>query len=317
MFYAALVLSMPSDNAAARQRVWRALKAAGAGILRDGVYVMPERDECRATLAEIASDVLNGGGVAHVVRIEEPAEGDFLSLFDRTEAYADLINDVGHVVRSLSPLRAQDALRAVRKLRKAFIGLTRIDYFPGEVHRQADDAVKDLELRCARLLSPDEPQGIGGTISRLDAADYQGRIWATRARPWVDRLASAWLIRRCIDVDSKFLWLASPCQCPPNALGFDFDGAAFSHIDGKVTFEVLAESFAITDAAIRRIGQLVHFLDVGGAPAAEAVGVESILAGLRETIDDDDRLLEIASTIFDSLLTTFRSATPIGRGESP
>ncbi len=73
-------------------------------------------------------------------------------------------------------------------------------------------------------------------VPRLDRAAYCGRVWATRRRPWVDRLASAWLIRRLIDTDARFLWLQSPADCPKTALGLDFDGATFSHLGQRVTF---------------------------------------------------------------------------------
>src|SRR5690606_10116625 len=132
-----------------------------------------------------------------------------------------------------------------------------------------------------------------------------GRIWATRRRPWVDRLASAWLIRRFIDPQAQILWLDSPGDCPPDALGFDFDGATFSHVGGRVTFEVLAASFGLEQAAIARLGLLVHCLDVGGIQPPEAVGIESVLAGLRETLTQDDSLLTAASAVFDGLLANF------------
>ncbi|MGN5148609.1 chromate resistance protein ChrB domain-containing protein [Aeromonas enteropelogenes] len=127
----------------------------------------------------------------------------------------------------------------------------------------------------------------------------------------MDRLASAWLIRRFIDPAARFLWLAAPAECPPDALGFDFDGATFSHLGSRVTFEVLAASFALEAPAIARLGQLVHFLDVGGAPPPEATGVESVLAGLRASIRDDDQLLTAANAVFDGLLATFQPKHPV------
>ncbi|KRG78042.1 chromate resistance protein, partial [Stenotrophomonas acidaminiphila] len=164
-----------------------------------------------------------------------------------------------------------------------------------------------LEMACARLQAPDEPGFVAGTIQRLRTADYQGRLWATRQRPWVDRLASAWLIRRFIDPEARILWLAHPADCPPEALGFDFDGATFSHVGHRVTFEVLAASFGLEQGPIARVGLLVHYLDVGGAPPPEALGVESVLAGLRDSVADDDQLLERACAVFDGLLASFRS----------
>ena len=106
------------------------------------------------------------------------------------------------------------------------------------------------------------------------------------------------------------LWLASPEDCPADALGYDFDGAAFSHIGSRVTFEVLAGSFNLEQPAIKRLGMLVHYLDVGGVAPPEASGVESVLVGLRETLTDDDHLLAAACAIFDGLLVSFDKGGP-------
>lgn len=304
-----LITTLPTENATLRQRAWRALKASGAAVLRDGVYLMPERESCRATLDGLASDVRGGGGGAHVLRVEEPEGANFAALFDRSNDFVALLSEVDLVKQQLTTDTVQDVLRQTRKLRKSFANLVVTDFFPAEAQPQVDDALRELELACARVLSPDEPHVQDGRMARLHMADYQGRLWATRQRPWVDRLASAWLIRRFIDPQARLLWLASPADCPPEAIGFDFDGATFSHIGSRVTFEVLAASFGLDQPAIARLGLLVHYLDVGGVQPPEAAGIESVLNGLRESISNDDPLLMAASTVFDGLLTSFDQAS--------
>lgn len=305
MNFFALILSLPTENATVRQRCWRALKACGSVVLRDGVYLMPDREECHVVLKGIAADVGDGGGVAHLLRIEEVGEESFVALFDRSHEYAAFMNEVDQVRQTITADTVQDMLRLVRKLRKSFTALVDIDFFPGESQRQAENAMQGLEQACARAISPDEPHDIDAVIAHLSLADYQNRVWATRARPWVDRLASAWLIQRFIDKQARFLWLPTPQDCPADALGFDFDDATFSHVGGRVTFEVLASSFNLEQPAITRLGQLVHFLDVGGVQPPEASGIESVLAGFRETIMNDDQLLSAACAVFDGLLSTF------------
>jgi hypothetical protein len=291
-------------------RAWRNLKASGAAVLRDGVYLLPEQDACRATLNTVAADILEAGGSAMVLRVEEPESAAFASLFDRSAEYAALLADIATARGNLAPDSAADVLKQTRKLRKTFTVLSGIDFFPGEARKQAEAALLELELAAGRALSPDEPHPVEGNIPRLAIADYQNRTWATRRRPWVDRLASAWLIRRFIDPEAAIFWLASPADCPSSALGFDFDGAAFSHVDARVTFEVLMASFGLESPALQRLGALVHFLDVGGVQPPESVGIESALAGLRETVTDDDQLLTLASAVFDGLLTSFEKAKP-------
>lgn len=304
----ALVTSLPTENATARMRAWRALKASGAAVLRDGVYLLPERENCRATLDSVARDVLAAGGTALVLGIVPPEGTTFAPLFARHEDYAALLADIAQAQDGLKAATAAETLKQARKLRKTYSGIAETDYFPGEARRQAEAALTELDSAIAGALSPDEPKPAKTAIAQLHRADFRGRLWATRQRPWVDRLASAWLIRRCIDPEARLLWLASPADCPPEALGFDFDGAAFSHVGARVTFEVLLASFALETPALSRLGALVHFLDVGGVQPPEADGIESALAGLRQTIADDDQLLATAGSIFDGLLAAFEPA---------
>lgn len=307
----ALITSLPTENATARMRAWRGLKASGAAVLRDGVYLMPEREDCRATLDSVAGAIRSAEGMALVIRLEEPADADFASLFERRTEYAALLDDIAVARHGLSPESTDETLKQTRKLRKAFSALAAIDFFPGEAQRQADRMLCDLEQQVAWALSPGEPHPVPEAVPRLAVADYQGRVWATRRRPWVDRLASAWLIRRAIDPQARFLWLASASDCPADALGFDFDGAPFTHRAGRVTFEVLAAAFGLATPALSRLGAVVHCLDVGGVQPPEAVGIERTLAGLRDTIADDEQLLTLAGHIFDGLLASFAKGVPM------
>jgi hypothetical protein len=300
-----LITSLATENATARMRIWRSLKSSGAAVLRDGVYLMPDRAACRETFESIDVEVRENGGTSLVLRIEELENGNFMALFERNDEYSGLLADISKLRGELSTNAAQDALKQTRKLRKAFTTLSAIDFFPGESQRQTETALNELEHTILRILSPDEPHSTQSSIPSLSIADFQGRIWATRNRPWVDRLACAWFIQRFIDSQAQVLWLASPNDCPDHVLGFDFDGATFSHVEGRVTFEVLMASFDLEKPALKRLGALVHFLDVGGVQPPEAVGIESVLAGLRDTINDDDQLLTVASSVFNSLLVTF------------
>ena len=306
----ALITSLPTETATARMRTWRALKASGAASIRDGVYLMPEREDCRATFEAVATDIISAGGSAMLVGMAPPKGEDFVTLFDRSADYAALLADIGAVRVELTLDGAAEALKQARKLGKAFAGVSDIDFFPGEARKQAEAALRELESAANQLLSPDEPRALDAVIDRLQLKDFKGKTWATRKRPWVDRLASAWLIRRFIDPKAKLLWLESPADCPTKALGFDFDGASFTHVGARVTFEVLLASFGIETPALSRMGALVHYLDVGGVQPAEAAGVESVLAGLRAGIEDDDKLMAAACAVFDGLLTNYQQDSP-------
>jgi hypothetical protein len=308
MFLCLLVLSLPTDNAAARMRAWRALKACGAAVLRDGVYALPDSEAHRAQLHGIADDVRANDGIARVLVQAAPdaAEPPIEPLFDRAADFAALVADASQAVAAASPASATEALRSARRLRKVLDQLVAIDFFPGEAQRQAVQAVAEFEQQVARLDAPDEPRAVPAGVPRVaDAAAYRRRTWVTRARPWVDRLACAWLIRRFIDADARFLWLADPAKAPKRAIGFDFDGAAFTHVGARVSFETLLAAFGLETPALKRLGTLVHGLDAGGVMPPEAAGIERVLAGMRDAIADDDALMLAAAGVFEGLYQTF------------
>ncbi|MEN5214506.1 chromate resistance protein ChrB domain-containing protein [Pseudomonas pudica] len=307
-----LILGLPTANATERMRAWRSLKASGAAVLRDGVYLLPEQCAGREVFAAVERDVLAINGTAFLLSLPEREER-FSSLFDRSDEYARLMEEIAGCRAELAPENALQTARQVRKLRKAFSQLASTDFFPGEPKAQADAALQELEAAIGRALSCDEPSAHDEAITRLERNDYQGRLWATRKRPWVDRLACAWLIRRFIDADARFIWLDRPEDCPDDALGFDFDGARFSHVGQRVSFETLIESFAIQQPGLARLAAVIHYLDVGGNQPSEAPGIERVLAGLRQGIGDDDQLTTVVGGIFDGLLTAFASEeTPNG-----
>ncbi|HUL13778.1 MAG TPA: chromate resistance protein ChrB domain-containing protein [Methylococcaceae bacterium] len=304
-----LIISLPTHNATGRMRVWRALKALGCGVLRDGVYLLPNRSGLRHILQTQAEEVVAGGGNAHVLVLDsenQVQQQAFEGLFDRSADYANLVEAIQQTADELQSEEPAKLQRQMNRLRKDFEAIAALDFFPAAAREQAASALEDLEHAVSDRLTPDEPHAVHRRIKRLHAKDYQGRVWATRQRPWIDRLASAWLIGRFIDPDARFLWLATPADCPSEAVGFDFEGAQFTHVGAKVTFEVLLTSFGLTkDVALQRLGGLVHYLDVGGIPVSEAVGLETLIRGMRQRLAGDDALLAEAGKVFDSFYLAF------------
>ncbi|MEW6705780.1 MAG: chromate resistance protein ChrB domain-containing protein [Pseudomonadota bacterium] len=305
-----LVVSLPTEGATARMRIWRALKALGCAGLRDGAYLLPADRQREQSLLALADECSRGGGNAWLMAVQPRSEAElaaYRQLFDRSAEYAELRRSWREANRTLGSLVPAEAARLQRRLQREFDALRAIDFFPGDASAEAQAAWADFDKRIARVVSPDEPRQARRGIARLDVARYRGRTWATRRRLWVDRVASAWLIRRFIDPDARFRWLARPSDCPKSALGFDFDGATFTHVGDRVTFETLTASFGLDgDPALTRIAALVHQLDVGGDPVPEAAGFEAVMAGARERLDDDDALLAEMSAVLDSLYAHFQ-----------
>lgn len=307
-----LIASLPTSSATPRMRLWRALKSLGCAPLRDGAYLLPNNPIHTTALVELAEQTNSDGGQAWVVDMSARSENDdanFEALFDRSNDYVEFITTLNQARKQLSTQTQAEVVKTLKKLRKERESLERVDFFPNDVSIAAIAAWSDFEDATNAVLAPGEPSMESRSIPLLNIGDYQGRVWATRRNPWVDRLASAWLIHRFIDSSAKLLWLDKPENCPKDALGFDFDNAVFTHIDNKVTFEVLLASFGLEQPALVRMGALVHYLDEGGVQPPEASGVESVLAGLRETVQNDDQLLAMASSLFDGLLSTFEKTS--------
>ncbi|WP_269501949.1 chromate resistance protein ChrB domain-containing protein [Burkholderia sp. IMCC1007] len=306
-----LVLTLPTENATARMRFWRALKAKGCAVLRDGVYLLPYTEQHEETLRELADAIGDSGGAAHLLRapsLTPPQEQEFRTLFDRTDDYAAFARTLADARKTLAGQSAAELARLLRRVRKDFDTIRAIDYFPDDAATRAEVALQDFIALVDTVLSPGEPHAAERAIRPLAISEYQARTWATRERMWVDRVASAWLIRRFIDTRARFVWLASPEDCPDGALGFDFDGAAFTHVGERVTFEVLLASFGLDqDPALLRLGALVHSLDVGGPAVPEAIGFEAVMAGTRHRAENDDQLLDQMSAVLDSLHAHFAS----------
>jgi len=295
-----LVSTLPARNTAARMRLWRAIKTLGCATVRDGVYLLPSNPHTEVALRTLADEVRSSGGSAETLHVvaDAPQQAAFLHLFDRSPAYGELLAAIRAALATAEP-------KTAHALRREFNAIAATDYFPGDVRRQVEAALSELAA-----IASGEPRPGHSALCRRTSAEFQGRTWATRKNIWVDRMASAWLIRRFIDKKAKFLWLDHPQQCPAEAVGFDFDSATFTHVEDRVSFEVLAISFGLdADAAIARIAAIVHCLDVGGAPVAEAAGIEAVLAGLRTTTKNDDKRLSEASRIFDCLYQTYKQET--------
>ena len=307
-----LVVTLPTSSATARMRIWRALKALGCGALRDGVYLLPDTEALRPQLAALGDETIREGGTAWLLQAGPADAADeprYRNLFDRRQEYAAFIGLLAEAGKSVPASTPQDVNKQLRKLRREYDALRAIDYFPDEAGARGEQAWREFTALADKVLSPDEPHAVDAPIPRLDPAAYRARTWATRKHLWVDRVASAWLIRRHIDPDACFLWLDAPADCPPDALGFDFDGAAFSHVGDKVTFEVLLASFGLDrDPGLMRVGALVHVLDVGTGFVAEAAGFEAMLAGLRQHAEGDDDLLAHVAPILDGLHAHFSTS---------
>jgi hypothetical protein len=263
-------------------------------------------------LEEQGTEIKAAGGLVQLLSFDGEStqqNAELVALFDRTEQYADAIQRLDALKKAIAKLSESEARQRLAGIAREVAGVVARDFFPGEPRKQMEGALGDAELALNARFAPDEPHAARRKIQSHDRKDYRGRTWATREHLWIDRVASAWLIRRFIDPKAKFLWLKRVKDCPETALGFDFDGAEFTHVDSKVTFEVLLASFNLEqDPGLARLGALVHHLDVGGIPIAEGPGFAAIMAGSRSLQQDDDALLKAMIPVLDSLYAGYAAA---------
>lgn len=308
-----LAFQLPTNPSNARVKTWRRLQQIGAVATRNAVYVLPNTDQCREDFEWLRAEIGAMRGAATVFAadtLDRAGEEDIVAGFQqaREAEYVALARDAGRLLASAKGRAAARGTlpRAVRALRERFSRIERIDVHPSQrsgTRRKAAESLAALE----RAMAPPKLKTRRGAPPVLAAKTVSGRRWVTRPRPGIDRMASAWLIRRFIDPKAAF---AFADRSSKTDVAFDVYGGEFSHHGGLCTFEVLCERFAITGPAVERIGHIVHDLDLKetkyASPDAPAVG--RLVEGLRAVHEDDHVLLEQGIAMFEALARSFDGA---------
>ena len=300
------VASFSTDDPASRMRVLRTLESLGCAVLREGVYVLHDNRVNRQGLQRLSEHMTRINGSAHVLHVthSDAEQGQtFRSLFDRTGKYQELIKSVEGLRAGYGISDPSAIARVLNKQRREFEAISALDFFTSPVREKAEQVLRETEAEVRKRMFPDAPKAGGVTQT---GRYYFKRVWATRKPLWADRLASAWLIRRFIDPEATLLWLDKNQGCPSTAVGFGFEGATFSNSKDKVTFQELLASFSLDKSeTLAKIGTLVHFLDTGRAPVAEAAGVDTLLQGARRRSNSDEELFAESEKTFDLLYEAY------------
>ena len=311
------VHQLPSGPSNLRVRTWRRLQQLGAIPIKQAVYALPDTPHAREDFEWLKTEVKAAGGDVSVFAADHVDAWSDDGLIDefrrsRQEAYTVLARDIEKVLKRAAGNRRPSGTRApaIRRLSEVFRErLTRIEHidFFGSAGR---DRVATLLARLEEQTSGKRERVTATKATGADAETYRERLWVTRPRPGVDRMASAWLIRRFIDPQARFGFAADRSAVPEAGLAFDMFGVEFSHQGEGCTFETLCGFFTIRDPAVARIAAIVHDLDLKddrfGAP--EAVTVGHLIDGLQLAHADDDTLLSQGMALFDSLYRSFEHA---------
>lgn len=300
-------------------KTWRRLQQIGAVPARNSVYVLPNTEQCREDFEWIRSDIAALGGEATVFAadaLDGAGAEDIVATFQRTRAadYRTLKRDIDRALsarRGKGPTasaRRDGSNRAVRSLRERFSEIERIDFFNAAARHETAESLARLEQAVGNAKTPVPRLA----APRLSPRTYRNRRWVTRPRPGVDRMASAWLVRRFIDPKAVFAFVAKPGR---SDVPFDMYVGDFSHQGDLCTFETLVERFGLEDATVTRIAQIVHDLDMKetryAPPEAPAVG--RLVEGLRLLHADDAVLLRQGMEMFEALARSFGESKAAGK----
>jgi hypothetical protein len=279
----------------------------GAISLKGSIQVLPDQDECLESFQWLAQEVHQAKGEALVMRVEQfegLADQEIIELFRtaRSEEYQEIEVQAIALEKSVNintPLEERSSmLETLEKLRKQHTEIARVDFFDCP-----DGARVTAHLnRIAQALSPSASVTI--EIPHTAIAEYQDKRWVTRPRPYIDRLACIWLIRRFINPVAEIRYAH---RSEPAEIAFEMKDSRFGHYGNLCTFEVMATAFELNDSALKVLGEIVHEIDLhdGLYARPETVGIEAVLRGWLLVNLTDIELESRGIALFEGLYTAF------------
>ena len=297
-----LIHQLPAEPAYVRVKVSRRLKRLGALAVRSSVYLLPAGDEAREDFAWLRREIVEAGGEAAIVRggfLEGMSDQELRERFsaERDEEYGELAEELRGALGT-----GEAGPGELRRFRDRLRGISGRDFFEAGGRFAAAQALKQLEDLVHGTTAEEQPA--------MNTAPA-GATWVTRRGIRMDRIASGWLIRRFIDPDANFRFVAEEGYEPERGeLRFDMYEGEFTHEGERCTFETLLVRFGLSGPGLSEIGEVVHDLDFKdekfGRP--EAAGIAGLIDGLGAAHPDDEARLQAAMPIMDALLAGFRKA---------
>jgi hypothetical protein len=311
-----LIHQLPAKPAYLRVKIWRRLQGIGAIAVKNAVHVLPLNEDTQEDFEWLLREIEEGGGEAFVCEarlIDGLSDQEIRALFDqaRDADYAQLAKDARALAKSLRPNAKRSALADLRaqiaRLRKRLADIVAIDFFGAIGRETAEQTISTLEARL------NEDSDVRGKDMASSAArppeTLRNRTWVTREGVFVDRIASAWLIRRFIDPEARFKFVSGKGYRPKqDELRFDMFEAEFTHEGDKCTFEVLLDQCRLKDAALRAIAEIIHDIDLkdGKFGRTEVAGIRTLMEGIGAATSDDTQRIARGSVVFNDLYEYFR-----------
>jgi hypothetical protein len=303
-----LLAGLPPSPSSLRVRVWRRLRSLGAVPLKRSAYLLPDTPERYEDFQWLAQEIQRDGGDATLIRIqqiENVTQEDVLRLFHepRDLDYRQLAARYRKVLKKLEQKAAAKSARVqeeLARLAKDHQRIRDVDCFgaPGGAEvRRLEEVIAMRTRRPEPVRREDRPT--------LDLTKLRGRRWVTRPRPHIDRIASAWLIKRFIDPEAQFVF-APPAEFPQDAIPFDAPGVELSHQGEDCTFETLGKRARLRDRRLARLAEVVHEADLrdGKYAREEARGIDVAVRALLAASSDDHHVLAQGMALFEGLYAT-------------
>lgn len=308
-----LVYQFPQVPGSLRVKIWRRLQGIGAVAIKNSMYALPLNEQAREDFQWLLTELTSAGAEGAILEsrfVDGLGDDQVRGLFNsaRDDDYKVLVEEVRAFIADQNPSTdsgeetIRDAHRLLSRSRRRFSEIKSIDYFEASNQQNAAAALRLLEEHMGR--ESDGSKTEGETMTPINLDDLKKRVWVTRRDVHVDRIASAWLIRRWIDPDAVFKFVASKgYSAGPRELRFDMFDAEFGHQGDMCTFEVLSQLVRPDDTALRGIAEIIHDIDLKDFKygRAETQGIALLLAGIVAGNDDDDRRINRGSTMFDDL----------------
>ncbi len=308
-----LIHQIPPKPGYLRVKVWRRLQALGAVAIKNSVYALPNTDDAREDFEWVLREIVKEGGEATLCEarlIEGLSDDEVQRSFHaaRDADYAEIAEaarkvEAGLPRRALPEDRRSQVEAEVARLRRRLTEVGRIDFFAAPGREAAEGRVSGLEARLRPSDAGERTKARHGGLR-----DLQGRVWVTRKGIHIDRIASAWLIRRFVDADARVKFVPAKGYKPEGKeLRFDMFEAEFTHDGDLCTFEVLVSRLSLDDRALVPIAEIVHDIDLKDAKFTrpEASGIDRLIAGIAMGHRDDESRLERGSAVFDDLYEYF------------
>ncbi len=313
-----LIHQIPPKPNYFRVKIGRRLQRLGAAPIKNSVYVLPRSEQSYEDFEWVVREIVEGGGEASVCEarfVEGLSDAEVEALFNSARE-GDYLEFAGEVRRLQSMLsrskKAEDSKEelesSIARLRKRLAEIENIDFFAASGRETVEALLVTLEQRLKAFANPPSDQG-DAPAPRLPIDKVQGRTWVTRKGIYVDRMASAWLIRRFIDKDARFKFVPGKGYRPePGELRFDMFEAEYTHEGDRCTFEVLLQRFGLTESALKQIAEIVHDIDLkdGKFGREDALGLERLIAGIAMTNPEDEKRLAEGTAVFNSLYEYFK-----------